>query len=127
MYDFVDKFKDLNDKQQEAIILLLLGESNKSVASKVGVDENTVYRWRVSEPFKSIVIEMRLQLIENLGLKINCLGENALNKLSYLLDNAENENIQTKIAMFIIDKTIQYGNLEIIKRLDSLEERMINQ
>lgn len=127
MTDFVEKFKKLNDKQQEAIILLLLGDNNKIVASKVGVDENTIYRWRNHEPFKSILVEMRLQTIESLELKLNSLGEKALNKLSYLLENAENENNQLKASTFILDKTLQLTQLEILKRLDAIEEKINNE
>ena len=127
MTDFVEKFKKLNDKQQEAIILLLLGDNNKMVASKVGVDENTIYRWRSREPFKSILVEMRLQTIESLELKLNSLGEKALNKLSYLLENAENENNQLKASTFILDKTLQFTQLEILKRLDAIEEKINNE
>lgn len=127
MYDFVENFKKLNDKQQEAIVLLLLGDNNKKVASKVGVDENTVYRWRNSEPFKSVLVEMRLQAIESLEMKLNSLGEDALNKLSYLLENAENENNQLKASTFILDKSLQFTQLEILKRLDAIEERLNNE
>ena len=126
MTDFVDDFKILNDKQQEAIVLLLLGETNKTVALKVGVDENTVYRWRVSEPFRSLLVEMRLQAIENIEIKLHSLGNKALDKLSYLLENADNENNQLKASIFILDKTLQYGQLEIIKRLDAIEERLLS-
>lgn len=126
MTDFVDDFKKLNDKQQEAIVLLLLGETNKTVALKVGVDENTVYRWRVSEPFRSLLVEMRLQAIENIEIKLHSLGNKALDKLSYLLENADNENNQLKASIFILDKTLQYGQLEIIKRLDAIEERLLS-
>ena len=127
MYDFAEKLKKLNDKQQIAIFLLLLGETNKSIANKVGVDENTVYRWRVSETFKSILVDMRLQAIESLELKLNSLGDKALDKLLYLLESAENENNQLKASMFILDKTLQYENIEIVKRLDTLEERLLSQ
>lgn len=126
MTDFVDKFKKLNDKQQEAIVLFLLGENNKTVASKVKVDENTVYRWRVSEPFKSLLVEMRLQAIENIEMKLNSLGNKAIDKLLYLLEYAENENNQLKASTFILDKTLQYAQLEILKRLDAIEERLLN-
>ena len=125
MYENVEKFKSLNDKQQEAIILLLLGENNVSVASKVGVDENTVYRWRNSEPFKTVLVDMRLQAIESIELKLQGLGNKALDKLLLLLESANNENTQSKIAMFILEKTLQYKNLEVLKRLDAIEGKLL--
>lgn len=127
MYDFVDKFKKLSDKQQMALSLILIGENNKNVASKVGVDENTIYRWRNSEPFKSILIELRLQEIESLEFKISNLGAKALNKLAYLLENADSQNNQLKASTFIVDKILQLNELEIIKRLDDIEEKLINE
>lgn len=125
MYDFIDDFKKLNDKQQEAIVLLLTGENNKSIASKIEVDENTVYRWRNSEPFKTVLAELRLQAVENIEMRLNGLGTKALDKLSYLLDNAVNENNQLKASIFILEKTLQYAQLELIKRLDAIEEKIL--
>lgn len=125
MNDYVEKFEKLNDKQQDAIILLLIGENNKTVASQLGVDENTVYRWRNSEPFKSLLIDMRLQAIENIEMRLNHLGTKALDKLSHLLENAENENNQLRASTFILDKTLQYAQLEIMKRLDAIEEKLL--
>lgn len=127
MYNYVENLKKLNDKQQQAIVLLLIGDNNKTVSSKVGVDENTVYRWRNSEPFKSILVEMRLQAVESLELKLNSLGNKAIDKLLYILENAENENNQLKASTFILDKTLQYNQLEILKRLDAIEEQLKNE
>lgn len=126
MYENIDNLKKLNDKQQEAIVLLLLGENNKTVASKVGVDANTLTRWRNSEPFRSVLVDMRLQAIENIELKLQSLGDKALDKLLYLLENADNENNQLKASIFILDKSLQYNQLEIIKRLDAIEERLLS-
>lgn len=127
MTDFVEKFKKLNNKQQNAIALFLTGDNNKTVAKKVGVDENTVYRWRNSETFKNILTEMRIQHLQNLEIKLHNLSEKALDKLSYLLDSADNENNQLKASLFILDKSLQYEQLEIIKRINSIEERLKNE
>ncbi len=54
-----------------------------------------------SEPFKSLLVEMRLQAIENIEMRLNSLGARALEKLSYLLDNAENETTQLRALTFI--------------------------
>ena len=126
MTDFVENFKNLNDKQQEAIALLLAGETNKMVASKIAVDENTVYRWRNSEPFKSTLNELRLKSIEEVEIKLLNLGSKALQKLSYLLEYAENENNQLKASLFILDRILQYSQLEFMQRIDAIEERLFN-
>ena len=124
MTDFVENFKKLNDKQQQALSLLLIGENNKTVASKVGVDENTVYRWRNDPTFKNILVNMRIQTLENMEIQLHNLGLTALNKLAYLLNNAENENNQLKASIFILDKVLQYEQLQLYKRLDQTEERL---
>lgn len=124
MTDFVENFKKLNDKQQQALSLLLLGENNKTVASKVGVDENTVYRWRNDPTFKNVLVDMRIQTLENMEIQLHNLGITALNKLAYLLNNAENENNQLKASTFILDKVLQYEQLQLYKRLDQIEERL---
>lgn len=124
MKDFAEILKKLNDKQQEAIMLLLTGDNNKTVASKVGVDENTVYRWRNSEPFKSILLDLRLKCVEDIEIKLHSLGSKAINMLEYLLDNADNENNQLKAAVFVLDRILQYSQLELLERITSIEERL---
>lgn len=124
MNDFVENFKKLNDKQQTALSLLLTGDNNKKVASKVGVDENTIYRWRNDPLFKELLIGLRIQALQSIEIKLHSLGDKALNKLLFILDNAENENNQLKASTFILDKILQYQQLELIKRVDNIEERL---
>lgn len=111
MNDFVDNLKKLTYKQQNALVLILLGENNKSVASKIGVDENTIYRWRNDINFKSVLLDMRIQVLENMEVQLHNLGNKAIKKLTHLLDNAENENNQLKASTFILDKIMQYEQL----------------
>lgn len=92
-------------------MLILLGENNKSVASKIGVDENTIYRWRNDINFKSVLLDMRIQVLENMEVQLHNLGNKAIKKLTHLLDNAENENNQLKASTFILDKIMQYEQL----------------
>ena len=113
MNDFVDNLKKLSDKQQNALMLILLGENNKSVASKIGVDENTIYRWRNDINFKSVLLDMRIQVLENIEVQLHNLGNKAIKKLTHLLDNAENENNQLKASTFILDKILQYEQLQL--------------
>lgn len=105
-------------------MLILLGENNKSVAAKIGVDENTIYRWRNDINFKSVLLEMRIQVLENIEVQLHNLGNKVVKKLTYLLDNAENENNQLKASTFILDKIMQYEQLQLYKRLDTIEERL---
>ena len=71
MTDFVENFKKLNDKQQTALSLLLIGDNNKVVASKVGVDENTIYRWRTDPIFKELLINLRIQALQSIEIKLH--------------------------------------------------------
>lgn len=105
-------------------MLILLGENNKSVAAKIGVDENTIYRWRNDINFKSVLLDMRIQVLENIEVQLHNLGNKVVKKLTYLLDNAENENNQLKASTFILDKIMQYEQLQLYKRLDTIEERL---
>ena len=82
MTDFVEKFKKLNDKQQTALSLLLIGDNNKVVASKVGVDENTIYRWRTDPIFKELLIDLRIQALQSIEIKLHTLHNNHLHILN---------------------------------------------
>ena len=124
MTDFVDNFKKLNDNQQKALPLLLMGENNKNVANKLGVDENTIYRWRNDPNFKNILNEMRRQSLESIERQLHSLGSKAITELTFLLENATNENNKLKASTFILEKILQYQQIELIKRIDALEERL---
>ncbi len=124
MYDFVENYKKLNDNQQKAIIYLLLGDSNKDVASKIGVDENTIYRWRNNNNFNDVLLDVRLQTLESIEMQLHTLGNKAIDKLSFLLNNADNQNIQLKASTFILDKILQYEQIQLYKRLNLIEERL---
>ena len=124
MNENVEILEKLSDKQQQAILLLLLGDNNKTVASKIGVDENTVYRWRNEPIFKSALLDMRIQSLESIETKLHSLADDALNKLKTILNNAETENNQLKASIFILEKILQYEQLQLLKRLDAIEERL---
>lgn len=62
--------------------------------------------------------------MQSIEIKLHTLGDKALNKLLSILDNAENENNQLKASTFILDKILQYQQLELVKRIDNIEERL---
>ena len=86
MYDFVENFKKLNDKQQQAIILLLTGDNNNYIS----------YVLTDNEGYQSD--------IRNLSLD------------GYILENNldKNETKTYTITMWINDSEEVNGNLNIL-------------
>lgn len=62
--------------------------------------------------------------MQSIEIKLHTLGDKSLNNLLSILDNSENENNQLKASTFILDRILQYQQLELLKRINNIEERL---
>ena len=62
--------------------------------------------------------------MQSIEIKFHTLGDKSLNNLLSILDNSENENNQLKTSTFILDRILQYQQLELLKRINNIEERL---
>lgn len=121
----VEDLEKITLKQNEAIKLILQGLNNEEIARKLKVNNNTVYRWRNQESFKSILSQKQEELMEEVFQKIKKLSLQSLKVLEELLVNADNENNKLKSAMFIIDKLFVIKDEKVLEKLDYIERLLI--
>lgn len=58
-------------------------------------------------------------------MKLHNLGNKTLNKLAFILENTDKENNQLKASLFILDKITQYNQIELLKRLEAVEGKLL--
>lgn len=124
MYENVEEIEKLNEKQENTINMLVLGKSVEEVAKELNLNINTIYRWKKSQKFKQALKDKQDTIFDEITSKLGVISIDALNVLYDLMNNATNENNKLKASMFILDKILQYQQLEFIKRLDIIEERL---
>lgn len=124
MYENVEKIEKLNEKQENTINMLVLGKSVEEVAKELNLNINTIYRWKKSKKFKQALKDKQDTIFDEITSKLGVISIDALNVLYNLMNNATNENNKLKASMFILDKILQYQQIEFIKRLDIIEERL---
>lgn len=121
MNENVEENKNLNDKQKQALSLLLLGKTNEDVAKELKINGNTIYRWRKQESFKTALKNKQEAVIEELISKIQPLGNKAIDVLESLLNNASNENNKLKASIFIIEKLLQLKDDYLLQKIEEIE------
>ncbi|MBQ8891286.1 MAG: helix-turn-helix domain-containing protein [Bacilli bacterium] len=124
MYENVEEIEKLNEKQENTINMLVLGKSVEEVAKELNLNINTIYRWKKSQKFKQALKVKQDTIFDEITSKLGIISIDALNVLYDLMNNATNENNKLKASMFILDKILQCQQLDILKRIDALEERL---
>jgi hypothetical protein len=64
---------DLSERQFRAVELLLRGSSDQEIATHLGVDRGTVFRWRKSVAFQREMVRQRHELFERSASEIQSL------------------------------------------------------
>lgn len=121
MYENVEEFENLNEKQQSAINLLVLGKTTEEISKELNINANTIYRWKKNNLFKQTLRDKQDIIFDDLTYKIGSIGVEALNTLYDLMKNATNENNKIKVSMFIIDKLFQIKENDTIRKIQEIE------
>jgi hypothetical protein len=74
--------EELSQRQLSAIELVLRGLSDAQVATQLGVDRSTVYRWRISPLFRRELERQRKVLFEHSAARLSSMIEPALEILN---------------------------------------------
>lgn len=90
--------KKLNGKQTQAIELLAKGLQQKQVASMVGVDENTVYRWCKREDFRRLRDEKIKELFKDFSASALATAVEIMN------DSSQRASDRLKASFDILDR-----------------------
>jgi len=121
MYENVEEIEKLNEKQEQAINMLLYGKTTEEIAKDLKINTNTIYRWKKNKLFRQVLREKQDAVFDDITYKIGSIGEEALNTLYNLMINASNENNKIKASMFIIDKILQIKDNDTIRKIEEIE------
>lgn len=114
----------MKPKQNKAIELLSHGASIEATATGAGVSRRTIYQWMKDQEFAIALHDKSAEVIESLNRKLVSMNEKALDVLDACLDS-ESEAIRLRSAIYLNSKLYEVlGDLEILRRLDAIEERI---
>ena len=86
---FLSARNDLSERQKSAIDLLLRGLSDQDVASQLGVDRGTIFRWRKSIAFARELDRQRKILWQQSAAQLQSMVQPALDILRAQLNDAD--------------------------------------
>lgn len=118
------KVPPLTARKKKAIAAILEAPNYEAAIPAAGVCRQTFYKWLRDPNFKA-ELDRRLDELAGgaIGRIKGAAGE-AVEKLRTLL-NSENENIQIRAAMGLIDYTLKARELDISARLDAIEDYIL--
>lgn len=96
---------NLSSKQTQAAILISFGESKKSAAEHVGVTPQTISEWMSNPSFEATINRYKKSFLHDIQDKLRQSLLPAVETLSDLMDNSENESLKFQVARFIIEKS----------------------
>lgn len=124
MSDFVRNCKELNQRQLQAIPVILQSKSITEGVEKVGVTRTTFYEWYRNHEFRAEFEKQRMEVIEIALHELKTSVSEAVNVLRELLQ-AEGEGVRLRTAQTILEsvlKSIEIENIE--KRVEALENSL---
>lgn len=121
MYENVEESENINEKQENAINLLIAGKTIEEIAQKLKININTIYRWKRQTKFKQILRNRQDSVFEDISLRLGSIGTEALEIIYNLMKNAVNENTKLKASTFVIDKLLQLRDDDIVKKIEEIE------
>jgi len=107
----IDEYEPLPQAQQEAIELRYLGKKYAEIAMAIDVPVHTVQKWFAPsydilyKPYLDYCDKRNAERHELATRKLRSLLSKAVRKMEKLLE-AENENVQHKAALEIIDRNL---------------------
>mgnify|MGYP000940715831 CR=1 FL=1 len=115
------KTTDLKSLQEQAITLLIAGNSITDTAKALEIDRGTLYNWLNNNNFESEYNQMRAEYKEQARNNLLHLYSEAIETIKKLL-NSQNETISFKTAIFILQSVLDYDTKQQTEqeRKDSL-------
>jgi transposase-like protein len=99
------KIGGLSAKKRVAAAMLAGGATGRDTASKIGVSEDTVSRWRRSPAFQSTVIHLIRETESSAVESLHALRLLAVDRLGELL-KSKNELVALRAATEVLDRTV---------------------
>lgn len=101
----------LTSQQEEAINMLIAGESVKNISERLEETETTIYQWQEQITFNCYYNKKCKAIKANINDSLLAMYEKALNTISSCMQS-DNEAIRLKSATWLIEKvsSFAYGN-----------------
>ena len=102
--------ENLNEKQQQAIQLLLVGQTDQQVADAVGVTRQTVNQWKNQDPvFVARMNREKEELWQSYRQKLRSVVGQAIDVLVGDSLDVENRNLRKTAAVHLLKSVGLYG------------------
>lgn len=101
----------LTSTQEEAVKMLMAGDSVATIADKLKVSESTLYKWQETLTFQCYYNKQCKNAKANLKDSLLAMYEKALSAIKSSMES-DNEMVKLKTATWLIEKisTFSYGN-----------------
>ena len=111
-----------NAKQERVALLLATGRSVKAAAAEAGAGERTVHTWLEDRNYRSLVNELRAELLNEAVGKLAESANKAVQTLRDLLDDG-NASVRLRAAFGVMDYLLKVReHAEVEARLTKLEK-----
>lgn len=102
----------LTSQQLEAIELIILGSTQEVIAEKVGVNRETISRWKTRNPtFIRELKRQRQMLKHRAALRLSSLYSNSLFVIENFFKSRAIDNPDIQVALTILQTLDPYKNL----------------
>lgn len=110
----------LTSIQEEAVNMLVAGDSIQTIAQKLELNETTISKWQETITFKCYYNKKCKDIKANINDSLLALYEKALATLTSCMDS-ENESVRLKTATWLLEKvsTFTFGSgnpVEVIRK-----------
>lgn len=95
---------NLSEKQLIAIDMLVNGMSYKDTAHEIGIELNSLYRWKGTKEFKDELAKQQKEYKENIDRIILKYSNTIVNKIYDLAVNAKSEKVRLDAAIYLINR-----------------------
>jgi len=115
----------LTPRKRQAVSALLKGKTHAEVASIVGVNERTLFRWRSEPSFKAELRRSETWLLEDAVLHLVNLSEDAVSALADVIHNPSQRGASVKrlAAKDVLEILLKWRDMVTFEeRLTKLEE-----
>jgi hypothetical protein len=112
--------RELDEKQQVALLALINGSTRKDAALAAGVSESTLYRYLSEPTFQTALRQKRQEMFETALDELFALTVKANETLRRNL-NCGHAPTETRAANVINSLAIRASELRIAERLDAIE------
>jgi hypothetical protein len=114
----------ISPKQEQAIMLLLEGNSLVDTAEQCRINEGTIRRWQKEAAFQEAFTEARKRVLDESFTHLQLRFNKAVDTLNRHLDASDTiPRDQVKAAEVIVDRTIQIAKLT--ERIAELETELL--